>query len=268
MHVVLFVDVVAKGVVLGDSSTRLTVLSLSVVFVSIPLVRLHTDVLSKELFGSEIVHEVLACDETTLFVSVFEQDLVESLDHGLHDLLEAEVHRLLLLVVRTDILSELLINLFDDPGEPVTHVGVGQFNLLAYLDRFLVKLLRSLDPDVELVDLGVGETTLLDFDTDLLVSVVHLQLMKLLCDRLVLMTKTVEFFFVIADGLKQLRVGSLSCEELGDDLLDVREASLSSDLLEGLLDLRGPRHLFIHLGLQKGTPELLGKEILVHLKLV
>jgi hypothetical protein len=82
------------------------------------------------------------------------------------------------------------------------------------------------------------------------------------------MTKTVKFLLVIADGLKQLRVSGLSCVELGDDHLDVRETSLSSNLLEGLFDLGGSSHLLIHLGLQKGAPELLSKEIFVHLELV
>jgi len=51
-------------------------------------------------------------------------------------------------------------------------------------------------------------------------------------------------------------------------LLDIREASLSSDLLEGLLDLSSPRHLFFHLGLQKSTPELLGQEVFIHFELI
>ena len=51
-------------------------------------------------------------------------------------------------------------------------------------------------------------------------------------------------------------------------MLNIREASLSSDLLEGLLDLSSPRHLFFHLGLQKCTPELLGQEVFIHFELI
>ena len=63
--------------------------------------------------------------------------------------------------------------------------------------------------------------------------------MELLGNILVFFTKTIKFLLVVTNGVKQLRIGSLSGEELLDDLLYVREAGLSPDLLESLLDLGG-----------------------------
>ena len=100
MHVVIFVNVIAKSVVLRGAGTRLTVLSLCVVFATVvSLVRLHTDVLFNELVCGEFVHEVLAMDESTFFVGVFQQNLVKSLDYSLHDFFEAEAHGFFIFVV-------------------------------------------------------------------------------------------------------------------------------------------------------------------------
>ena len=61
------------------------------------------------------------------------------------------------------------------------------------------------------------------------------------------MSQHVKLLLVVADGLEELRVGRLAREELLHDLLNIREASLRSDLLESLLDFGRPRHLFVHL---------------------
>ena len=114
MHVIIFIDVIAEGIVLRNTDTRLSVLSLCVIFAAIlSLVRFHTNVLTKELICAKIVHEVLTVDESTLFVGVLQQNLVESLYHSLHDFLEAEVHSLFIFIVSADIFSELLIDFFD-----------------------------------------------------------------------------------------------------------------------------------------------------------
>ena len=39
-------------------------------------------------------------------------------------------------------------------------------------------------------------------------------------------------------------------------------------MLEGLFDLCSTGHLFVHLRLEEGAPELLSKEVLVHLQLI
>ena len=61
------------------------------------------------------------------------------------------------------------------------------------------------------------------------------------------MSQHVQLLLVVADGLEQLRVGRLAREELLHDLLNIREASLRSDLLERLLNFSRSRHLFVHL---------------------
>ena len=78
----------------------------------------------------------------------------------------------------------------------------------------------------------------------------------------------VKLFLVLADGLQELGVGGLTGEEFLHDLLNVREACLSANLLEGSLNLISPRHLLIHLRLQEGAPEFLRQEVFIHLQLV
>jgi len=187
MHVIIFIYVIAKGIVLRNTDTRLSVLSLCVIFAAIlSLVRLHTNVLTKELICAEIVHEVLTVDESTLFVGVLQQNLVESLYHSLHDFFEAEMHSLFIFIESTDIFSELLIDFFDHSVQPVPYVGVCQLNLFVHLSRFLVKFLTCLDLDVKLVDLGVSRAIHFNFDIVLCVGVLHLQLLQLFCDSFVL----------------------------------------------------------------------------------
>lgn len=96
----------------------------------------------------------------------------------------------------------------------------------------------------------------------------HLQLVELLRDLLILPAQTIKLLFVLTHSVQQLRVSSLSREELLHDLLNVTEARLCSDLLECTLDLGGLRHLSVHLVLEELGPEFLSQEVFVHLELV
>ena len=130
MHLIL-INIVAESVMTRDSSTT-AILSLGIIL-SATLVsggRLNTNVLLLEVFGSKLIQEVLLGDTATLFISVLKKDLIKALDNGLHDLLKAEAHGLLILVVGSDILLELLIDLLNDPIQPVANVGVSQLDLL------------------------------------------------------------------------------------------------------------------------------------------
>ena len=103
VHVVLFFSVVAESVVFGYA--RLAILGLGIIITLVLTSRgLYTDVLAEEVIGCEIVHEVLRSDESSLLVSVLHGDLIKTLKNGLHDLLESEVHGLLLLVILTNLL--------------------------------------------------------------------------------------------------------------------------------------------------------------------
>ena len=108
----------------------------------------------------------------------------------------------------------------------------------------------------------------IDLSRLLIIRVLHLQLVELLRDLLILATQMVKLFLVLADGLQELGVGGLTGEEFLHDLLNVREACLSANLLEGSLNLISPRHLLIHLRLQEGAPEFLRQEVFIHLQLV
>ena len=121
---------------------------------------------------------------------------------------------------------------------------------------------------MQLVNLGVCRAATFDFNGLGLVRVLHLEFVELLSHLLVLSTQVVELLLVFANSLQKLRVGGLSGEELLHNLLDVGEASLGANVLEGLFDLGGACHLFVHLGLEEGAPELLSEEVLVHLQLI
>ena len=82
------------------------------------------------------------------------------------------------------------------------------------------------------------------------------------------MAQSIQFLLVLAYSVKQLRVSCLTSEELLDNLLNVREASLCVDLLESLLDFSIASHLFLHLGFEESAPKLLRQEVLVHLQFI
>ena len=264
----VFLVAMPATVLSRDASLSSTILRLGIVLTHaiVTLRRFDSDILVEEFFRSEIVHEVLRRDEATLLVRILQQYLIQALDDRLHDFLEAELHRPVLVIEGADVLAKLLVNLADHPVEPVLHICVSQLNLLIHLDGLVVELLRSLDLNVELMDLGVGRSTALNLNIWLLV--LHLQLVQLFGDLLVLMSQHVQFLLIVADGLEQLRVGRLAREKLLHDLLNIREASLRSDLLEGLLNFSCSCHLLVHLRLEEGAPELLRKEVLIHLQLV
>ena len=83
-----------------------------------------------------------------------------------------------------------------------------------------------------------------------------------------IMAQSVKLLLVLAYSMEQLTVGCFTSEELLDNLLNVREASLSVDLLESSLNLGVAGHLFFHLGFKEGAPKLLRQEVLVHLELI
>lgn len=269
---ILSVHVIVVGVVARDCAAS-AILSLGVVLTAAHVASswLNTDVLLLEVFRGKLIQEVLLRDAATLFISILQQNLIEALNDSLHNLLEAETHSLFVLVVGSNVLLELLINLLNDPVEPVAHVSVSKLDLFGHFGILLVEFLGGLNLDVEMVNLGVSRaiTTLINVNVGwLLIRVVHLQLVEFLRDLLVLAAQVVQLLFVLADGLQKLRIGGLTGEELLDDMLDVREASLSTNLLEGSLDLLRPAHLPVHLRLQEGAPELLRKEVFIHLELV
>ena len=140
MHVVLLVVGATKGIMSRGSSARLAILRL-IFLIAHPvdtLTRLHPYVLSTELFCAEVLHEVFACDEPAFLIRILQQDLIELLDNGLHDFLEASGHRFFLLSIRTDVLAELLIDFLYNTSQPVLHVLVSELNLLVHINSLFV----------------------------------------------------------------------------------------------------------------------------------
>ena len=122
------------------SSARLTVLRL-IFLISHPvdtLARLDPNVLSTELFRAEVLHEVFACDETAFLIRIFQQDLIELLDNGLHYFLEAGRHRFFFFSIRANVLAELLVNFLNDSCQPIFNVLVSELDLLVHLNSLFV----------------------------------------------------------------------------------------------------------------------------------
>lgn len=249
MSVLVLIHVVSKCVVPRNRRARCSVVRLGIFFAQaiVANVRLDANVLVEELLGGELRLEVLRRDEATLLLGVFLHDLVEAFDDSVHHPLEAEVHRLVLLVILTDVFLELLVDLVDDSVQPVFHILVSELDLLFGLNGLLVELLSRLDLDVQLVNLWVARASARNLEIGLLLIVLHLELVKLLSDLLVLTAQPVQFLLVVADGMEQLRVGSLPREELLHDLLNVRKTCLCANLLKCLLYLGSACHLTLHL---------------------
>jgi len=72
----------------------------------------HSHILRNKVLSSEIVHEILSGDNTTILVIFLHDDLFELVADSVHNLLEFESHRFIL--VSTDVLVELLVELLDD----------------------------------------------------------------------------------------------------------------------------------------------------------
>lgn len=126
-----------------------------VIALVVPCNVLHPNIFRDELLRGKLVEEVFGSDEASLFVGVLEQDLVETLDDGLHYLLKAEAHRLLFFAVGSDVLPKLLVNLLYDSVQPVAHVRVNQLHFFGHFGCLVVEFLSRLDFDVQLVDFGV-----------------------------------------------------------------------------------------------------------------
>lgn len=176
-------------------------------------------------------------------VILFHDDDFELLADGLSDLLEAKCHGLVL--IRADVLVELLVNLVDDASAPRFDLLVYQLDLPVYclVLALLTGLLRDLD--IQLVQVRVlGLAASLDFHS---AAVFDLQIVKLNAPLVVRSPKSVDLVFVVSDLAQQLCISLFSGEEPVDDILDVGQASGCSDCLESLFDVRRAFHLLFHL---------------------
>ena len=208
-----------------------------------------SDVLSEEVLSRKVVHKVLRSDEAAIFFVLLDLEGLKLLADSLGNFLE-QISKRLLANVSRDVLSELLIDLSDYLRAPAADLIVDEVDLAAELVGGLFILRVTKDLLVEGLDLGrVRLVLVIAFLAELLILVVvlHLQVVQLRCERLVVATKLVRLALVLADGGKELRVGLLTSQELGDDLVHVGVASLGFDLLESILDVTVPVHLGAHL---------------------
>lgn len=119
------------------------------------------------------------------------------LAHGVHDLLEAEGHRLISKL--TNVFGELLVNFLCDAVGPRRHLILSELHLFIDLFSLLALFLGDLDGLVELGKFGCqlwlsGGINLVLL---LILIVVHLQLLELLSPVLVVLAELVDLGFVL-----------------------------------------------------------------------
>ena len=105
-----------------------------------------TDVLVQELFCSKVVHEVLGCDESTLFIILLHDYSIQLSAGSLHHLLKLEGHCFVL--VSANALIELLINFGNHTLDPVLNLIVHKLHFLIDLSRLVVLFLVLLNCNI------------------------------------------------------------------------------------------------------------------------
>lgn len=89
----------------------------------------YANILGDEVLRSEVVHKVLSCNETTIFVVLLHDDLLKLLVGGLHNLFEFKCHRLAYGRC-TNVLVELLVDFLNHAFAPASNLIVDQLYFL------------------------------------------------------------------------------------------------------------------------------------------
>ena len=233
--------------------------------------RADADVLTQELLGGEVVHEVLGSDVSLVLALLLSHDLLELLANCLGYLFkqECQCFSIQIVVERLNVLSKLLVYLLDHPRAPSFNLVVYQVDFLLQLDCFLLSLSECGDFFVEGLNFWRQEGPLVlstiscGSGCSIVFIIFHLVLMQLGGLLLVLNPKVINFALILRDGHQELRVGVLTSQEPRDDLIHVTVPSGCPDLLEGQFDILVPVHLLLHLLLHELTPESLDHERLL-----
>lgn len=223
--------------------------------------RPDSDVLCQELFSGEIVHEVLSSDIALLFFVFFNYNLFKLFEDSYLNLFKDKRESLVVLKC-LDIFIELLVDLLDDSAGPTKNLVVNQPNFLVKLLSLLLLFPKLSEFLINGSDLWIDERFLF-FTIEL-----DLQIVESLSPRVVLLAKVVDLSLVVTDCHKQLGIRVLASEELVNDFLDVREPGSCPDFLECVFYILSSFHFFLHLSLEKGTPESLHHEVLLHFEFI
>ena len=149
---------------------------------------------------------------------------------------------------------------------PVRDLVINNINLLEALLDLLVVTIHQSEVLVHLNQLGVIGIQI-DISSLVLISSVNLELLKALGQLLVVFLELINLCLIVANGLKEGRVGLLTLLEASNHSLHISNARMRLDLLEGLINAAGGLHLLVHLALHEVVPELVDVEDVAHLEL-
>ena len=228
--------------------------------------RSNSDVLVEELGGREISEYLPVIDSIigtfislTLLqaIKLADNDCVHGLEHG------DEVDWVLLEELVLGQGAELLIA----SSRPVGDLVVNDVDLLETLLEGLIVTIYNSEilvhlNDLSIVRLGVSLSGIIS-----VIGGIDLELLEPLGQLLVILLKRVNLGFTGGDRLQESGVGLLTLLEATDHGLNVCDASVCLDLLEGIVDASGGFHLLVHLSLHEVVPQLVDVEIVSHLEL-
>ena len=213
----------------------------------------HTDILVKELLSCEIIHEIFWCHLSTLLFIFLKDNSIQLPTDCLHNLLELECHSLVL--ERTNILAKLLINLADHTLNPAFDLIIDELDLFVEFLWFLIFLLMFLDWRIKFMKIwSKGTPARLSFLSACLITALYRKFMKFLSAWLIFWSKPVNFLFVFRNGRQELRIGLFAGQKFLDDILNIREPSSCSYLLESILNQECAIHFFFHFCFQESRP--------------
>ena len=140
---IVIIDVITEDIL--SRCTYTTILCLCIICISQEILSwLHTDILVQEFLSRILIHEVTGIDKSSLFLLFLHEDLLELLDNGFLDFLEFKLHSLVHRALGYSLI-ELLINLRDDPMQPVVHLIKSELHLLVHINYLLIFLLLALE---------------------------------------------------------------------------------------------------------------------------
>ena len=236
--------------------------------------RSDTYILIQEVLISEVIEEGGQVDHGAIFfidslIFIVNYVLLDLLDHSIGNSLKNSNHSLRYIALTSNVFLELLINLLSDPASPTDNLIIHKLNPLVQIFSLLALLSQYSHFVVEGLQLGADDCARASlFAGVVVVSDLHLKLVKLIAPVLILATKVINLALVIANCHKQLRVSLLSRQEFVHYLLHVGEASACTDLLESIFNFLSAFHLSLHLLLEELRPHLLYHEVFLHFKFV
>ena len=272
-HVEFLINIVVAKLVIVQTLV-VNIVGLTVITSRDSTQRTNSDVLVQEIFGHEIIHEVLLCDVTSIFIIFFHDNLLELLANCLAYLFEQEIHRFGVFVDR-DVFIELLVNFLNDFGAPVVNLVVYKVHFLVELVSLFFFFRENFNFCIKLIDFLVIESVVGAivpvagfFGGAFILLVFHLELVESLSLLLVIKSQFINFSFIVGNLHEQMGISLLTSHEILYDFVNVRETCSCSNVLESLFNLRMIFHFIFHFSSQEFSEKTMNKKLILHFNFI